>query len=83
MVQNWMHEKPTKSPKKMAAPLSTIDTATSTRSGVHSTYVHAQPNTIVAWVIRPRRRSVNWSAHTCTSSGTGLVIIWSRRPVRT
>ena len=25
-----------------------------------------------AWVIRPSRRSANWSAHTWTSSGTGL-----------
>ena len=78
-----MQEKPTKSPKKMAAPLSTMETATSTRSGVHSTYRQAQPKTTVAWVIRPSRRRVNWSAQTCTSSGTGLVIIWSRRPVRT
>jgi len=61
----------------------TITSATAMRVGVQSTYVAAQPKTTAAWVIRPRRRSVNWSAQTCTSSGTGLVSIWSSRPVRT
>ena len=83
LVQNWMQEKPTKSPKKITVELAAISTATSTRDGVQSTYVAAHAKTASAWAIRPSLRSVNWSAQTCTSSGTGLVIIWSSRPVRT
>ena len=37
----------------------------------------------MAWVIRPSRRRVNRSEQTWTSNGTGLVSIWSSRPVRT
>ena len=69
--------------KKMAPPDTTIITATPARAGVQSTYVAAQANTTDACVIRPSRRSVNWSAQTWSRSGNGLVSIWSSRPVRT
>ena len=46
VVQNWMQEKPTKRPKKTAAPLMIMETATSARAGVQSTYADAHPNTI-------------------------------------
>jgi hypothetical protein len=82
VVQNWTQENPRKSPKNTSAPLTSIETATSTRDGVQSTELHAHAKTTVAWVSRPSRRRVNWSAQTWTSSGTGFVIIWSRRPVR-
>ncbi len=60
-----------------------IRTATSTRDGVQSTAKQPQAKTITAWLIWPKRRSEKLSAQTCTSSGTGLVSIWSSRPLRT
>lgn len=82
LVQNWTQLKSTNSPKKSALELITISTATSARDGVQSTIGSAHAITTLAWVIRPSRRSVKRSAQTWTSRGTGLVSIWSRRPVR-